>query len=797
MTRSHKPTTQSQTLSQRGPATFLTFPFSLLPSPATWYPAAGLTLLAVLLLPPAQTRAVPPKPAIHVLDLAPASALPPGQRYDLRHVAVCIQGLANRDAPRVFLKFHKWDGVWLDRLREPGGLCEGWPVKHVNGVEDLLAHFRKYVRGVILYDPDPATGVISTPLAATTAAGVEDAIALRKDPAPGSLYNRLVNDPAGPRLPVLIDLTGKFTGHGIIWGTDLPSTGSARCDAYVWARHNYLDAGKCDPTTLSYSLDLWALKVNANLDAQLSNLDYAVSRKGFCFELTPWGDEAPNDDPRQPVGTDRKTFMSILDSCNRQTRQERMIKFVGFVNWPFKYTRRTGGKHEDVATEWETARFLTAYNCYKEADAAAPSYISNASFYYGLLPAVRERRYVQNPPPTRDQLLAQGLIGPDGKVPPGNYVCIALGDYDQASWTLYLLGNERWNDPARGQATCNWAIDPNAVDRASVAMDYFYRHKSPRDFFFAWDSGAGYVNPTQLYGRRKPSGYPSGVRIWQEHCKHYYRLFDYSISGWLLNGSAGQLGVEDCRNYAPFSGDGIGTQDARQPGPLLVENIPVHERFPSDALPSPLIDSPTGVNFAWYRTILVSPRDLKALEARHAGTPHNHRILDVFTYYYLMRHHLDGKNEYRATWMGDTIPRIMTAGKRYAVTITVRNDGWDTWSEAAGYRIAATLIASGTAPANADYDAAGHHPLPQATTVPPGETATFSLALTAPAKPGSYDLYYDMVHEGVTWFRERHNIEWKTPILVAPDETRVDTDNDGMPDAEENVIGRLWWHPDG
>ncbi len=756
-----------------------------------------LILLAVSLVwlsPPVQ--AAPPRPAIHVLDLTNTSALPPEVRYDLRHAAVCIQGLANRQAPRVFLKFHRWDGVWLDRLREPGGLCEGWPVRNIRDLEDLLARFRTHVKGVVLYDPNPATGVISTSLAATTAAGVEGAIALRKDPAPNSLYNRLVNDPDGPRLPVLIDLTGKFTGRGTIWDTDIPSTGSARCDAYVWARHKYLDTGKCDPTTLSYSLDLWGLKVKANLDAQLSNLDYAVSRKGFCFELTPWGDEAPNDDPQQPVGTDRKTFMSILDSCNRQTGHRQMIKFVGFVNWPFKYTKRTGGKHEDVATEWETARFLTAYNCYKEADAAGPSYISNSSFYHGLLPAISGRRYTQNPPPTREDLIARGLIGTDGKIPPGNYVCIALGDYDQASWTLYLLGNERWNDPARGQAICNWGIDPNAVDRAGVAMDYFYRHKSAKDFFFAWDSGAGYVNPTQLHGRRDPSGYPSGVRIWQEHCRHYYRMFDYSISGWLLNGSAGQLGVEDCRIYAPFSGDGIGTQDARKPGPLLVDNVPIHERFHSDAFPSPLIDHPTGVHFAWYRTILISPKDLKAFEERHAKTPHNHRILDIFTYYYLMRHHLGGRNEYRATWLGDTIPRLMTAGRQYTVTVTVRNDGWDTWTDTAGYRLGTALVAAGAAIAHADYDARGRCRMPQSVTVAPGGTVTFSFTVTAPKETGSYELYYDMVREGVTWFREQNNIEWKMPILVTPDETRVDTDGDGMADLDEIAAGRLWWHPD-
>jgi hypothetical protein len=319
-------------------------------------------------------------------------------------------------------------------------------------------------------------------------------------------------------------------------------------------------------------------------------------------------------------------------------------------------------------------------------------------------------------------------------------------------------------------------------------MDYMYRHKSPKDFFMAWDSGAGYINPGQLYGDRSPSGYRSAVSVWQEHCRNYYRTLDYSISAWLLNGSQ-TLTTTDCSNQAPFSGDGIGVhQPANFGTPNLVNNVPVQAIDNGG-----IIDNPTGVNFAWYRSILSYPRDIKAQAHGYASSGHNHRFLDAYTFYYLMRYHLGGKNDYRATWISDTIPRIMAAGRTYHVTVTTRNDGWDTW-DASEYRLAHAIVAPGAVPAYEDYDINSRHYLP-VESVAPGDTVTFTFDITAPGTLGNYDLYYDMVRDGVTWFHEQNNIEWKMEIIVAANETDVDTDKDGVPDVTEEANGGLYWYP--
>lgn len=733
-------------------------------------------------------------PTIYHLDLQYTSSLPAGERYDARHVAVCLQGLANREAPRVFLTFHSTDSVWLTRLQESGGLCEGWGLQTLQDMEEYIARFSKYAAGVVLYDPDPNTGTISSSLVATTAAGAENAIAVRKDTSAGSMYNYLVNDPAGPRLPVLIDLTGKFTGSGTIWQTSTPSTGSAKCDAYIWAKEKYIDTGKCDPTVLMYTLDLWGLKVGADLRTQLSNLDYAVQKKGFCFELSPWGDEVATDDPSQPLGTDLDTFRKILNACNLQTGKSRMIKFCGFTNWDYKYTSNgsVGGSHGEVATEWETMRLLSAYNAYAEADAPSLSYISDSSFYSGLSPEIGIRNYVQNPAPTYADLQAKGYIDGSGNVADGNYILIGMGDYDQASWTLSALASGNFDDPNRGGVECSWGVDPNAIDRASVAIDYMYRHKTAKDFFMAWDSGAGYVHPTQLYGSRSPSGYSSAVGIWQDHCRKYYRMLDYSISGWLLNaGSGGSMSTTEIDNYKSFSGDGIGFHTDLSSSPSIQDNVP-YQQMNHDAT----ISYSSGVHFGWEREVLWSPTQLKQKVDASASNQH---FLNAYEYYYLMRYYKGGNNDYRATWMSDTIPRIMAAGQTYSVTVTVRNDGWDAWSEGNLYRLSPAILPAGSPVATAsDYDSTPPNRvlLPAGTTVNPGESVTFSFSLTAPSANGNYDVYYDMVRDGVAWFHDKHNIEGERTIIVATNETDIDTDGDGVPDVTEDQNGSLFWHPD-
>ncbi len=631
------------------------------------------------------------KPTLYYLDLRGCSQAAIDSRYDIRHSAVCVQGVVNRESPKVFLDFTDKDYFWMNILTQPGGLCEGWRRHTFDDVYEMIEYFADEIKGVVLYDPDPGSGVISTSLVATTVAGVEDAIAVRKDTSAGSMYNWLVNDSSGPGFPVLVDLTGKFTGSGTIWQSSTPSTGSARCDAYIWAKEKYLDTGLCNPEVLMYTLDLYGLRSDADLETQLSNLDYAVAERAFCFELCPWGDIYPSDDPGQPLGTDRETFKAILHSCNEQTGQMEMIKFCGFYN--FLYKDYDQGVHNGQ-TEVEFNSLKSEYNCYSEADAPAQTWVSNCSLYGRFKPAMEERRLVQDAPPSYQDLVDQGYIDAAGNVVPGNYAMIGLGDYDNVSWTHYWLAGDRYNDPAKANVSCNWGINPDIIDRDYVTLDYLYRHKTDNDFFAAWGSGAGIVHVDRLYGGRGPSNYPDALRIWREHNRNYYRMTDYSITACVWEEE--ELGYFDWLIYMPFSSDGLGST-YNTDHTYLLDTLPVN-RIRGDLgvgyTSSDLNMNGSGVNFGWYRSIIWYPSELEELQDYWSGSGNNHRFPDIYTYYYLLRYYLGGDNYYRATWIDDTLPRIMETGESYNVSVTVRNDGWDSWTDGDGYKLGTCIIDS-------------------------------------------------------------------------------------------------------
>ena len=83
---------------------------------------------------------------------------------------------------------------------------------------------KHFIDGVVVYD----SSIASTSNVASAVAGVENLVAVRYDPVPGSLYSRIVL--AGPKLKVKVRLinqdgTPLFTGKETIPGTKRISKG--------------------------------------------------------------------------------------------------------------------------------------------------------------------------------------------------------------------------------------------------------------------------------------------------------------------------------------------------------------------------------------------------------------------------------------------------------------------------------------------------------------------------------------------------------------------------------------------
>ena len=173
--------------------------------------------------------------------------------WDTMHTLAAIQGLANREAPRLYVICCDGFGVetdqyWLDWLRGEDGWLKGAELAPLTTPEEVVRTFRDYVKGLVVYDADvPATSCL-----ASTAAGCDDLLPVRFSRETNSMFALLTGKLGLPVRLWLVnpDGTSKFTGKGLIPDLGEPSSGSAKCDAYRWAIRQFIDSGKCDPRTI-------------------------------------------------------------------------------------------------------------------------------------------------------------------------------------------------------------------------------------------------------------------------------------------------------------------------------------------------------------------------------------------------------------------------------------------------------------------------------------------------------------------------------------------------------------------
>lgn len=558
--------------------------------------------------------------------------------WDETFLVAALQGLANRDSARLYVFFVAAQGLetdrfWLDLFSkeipangsEPArcGWLQGRERREIGSLDELLTVFADAFDGVVLYDES----VPSTANVAASVAGADRLLPIRFDASPGSLYSRLVVDPNGPRLPVvvrLIEADGSplFVGSGKIPGTDLDSSGSVKCDPYYWLVEKYLKTGKLNPAEGGYYLDAdWIRRpIGATQNHCLTNRDFGISRAAFFFDLSPWEDEAPNDEPNQPLGADFNAFNAILRAAYDANGGQKMIRVSGFTPWDSKYAvpGNPNGRHGAVQTEWRHAELLSNYNAYLDADALGLGAMANASFFQHF---PLDARYPQRKP-TVDDLRRRGYIDDNGYPADKTFVAIYSGDYDSSAW-VYQTAPIFWNDEARGSIPIDWAFNPNLADRFAPGFDYVRRTKSDLDFFVSGDSGAGYLNPTALLAPRRFSGFPDGLDVWVEHCRKHFERWDLSGIGFVIDGDARPSDRAVLERLAEFAPDGITTHYGRKMG---VVDGPNGVKTPWRPMNFDIADPDSGAKiilgdvrdnmgpqFNIYRVILWSPSRLKTL----------------------------------------------------------------------------------------------------------------------------------------------------------------------------------------
>lgn len=570
--------------------------------------------------------------------------------WDDIHTVATLQGIVNRDAPRLFIRYVERSGInvddyWWSKYRKPGKWLYGKDTVVYRDIVSLIKAYKQDINGVVVYDP----AIASTSNVASAVAGVENLIAVRYDTDPNSLYARIVLQ--GPKLDIKMRLVNEdgsslFTGQGIIPGTNRQSSGSLKNDPYLWFIEKYIKTDKCAGDFGAYYIDQkWCENPKAtNINHHtLTNHDFFISKKAFFFDLSPWGDEPATDDISQATGTDLATLKEFLTEAYRINKGEKMCYIGGFPSWAFKYTQHAGGIHGDVDTEWEFSKIIGAYNAFKDADAIDFGALANASFWthYPLKDKYPQRKVTVEDLKQRGYLDEEGKVDLKGK----NFYIFYVGDYDASSWVAQTTPII-WDDPDRGEVPMMWAISPVLENRVPMALEYHRESATPNDYFVAADNGAGYLMPGMLQEPREISGFKPGLDTWARHCKPYYNRWDLTITGFVIDGTAPGLTKEGLDCYASFSPDGIVPQKVpltllHGEMPVLRSDYDIIAKDPKEAAQHLLNRVQIRpVPFHWFRNILKTPTWYKEVVAEVKKLDPNLELLDAPTFFMLYKEYL-------------------------------------------------------------------------------------------------------------------------------------------------------------
>lgn len=445
--------------------------------------------------------------------------------HDIMRLAACLQGLINRDFQTnriaVYWNYDESDPFWLEYMQNSTTLLKGFQTVSITGLSALLITFKNQLcsAGMIAWDPAvPATANV-----ASTICGLDGYLPVKYETGRDSLYQRLVQ----LGVPQKQTLVGLFTGEGTIPGTQLISSGSAKCDAYLWAMEKYMF--RCSTRHLAYMPDGAGSVVGNPIHESaggktgktnsIPSHDYLVAQRCFWFDLTCYDKEAPCDDPAQPVGADAATLKKLLRR-RYDLAGGAIGEVIGFPPWWLKYTQ-VGDKGEigAVALEWLFVETVTAYNVYKQADAAQPCWMTNASLYMHCT----LKKAFHNSRPALKKVFDKNK----------KYYTFYVGDYDSSAWMKQHVF-AYFQDPARGTLPLMWAFNPNLSERFPLVFNYIYENKTDNDFFTAGE-GAGYITPSALI-QGPLRELPTALDKWVAHSQPYFKRFDMDITGFIING---------------------------------------------------------------------------------------------------------------------------------------------------------------------------------------------------------------------------------------------------------------------
>ena len=529
--------------------------------------------------------------------------------YDEALAAASLQGIINRKSPAVYVLSRK-NGrpqFWLDLLTKDGRWLQGRKQKRLADLDALVKLAGAELKGAVIWDPTVPASVN----VATTMAGIHDAVVLSPEVADRHL--------AHWRLPVLKDLRGLFTGA---------ETGSKKNDAYRWAIREYLAKGYCSSKRLCLFEDSFSTRARGDLGYVVTR-DWAMKNRAFVFDLSPWGDERPQDDSAQRPGVDLETYRMILTETLHHSAGKHMTELTGFFAFS-KYANMPDHKstHEPVPTEWETVWLMSPYNCYQNT---AASDCFNQSLHSQAPRQPLKQHRAAKPVPLEKKA----------------YLCVFMADYDSAT-PLYDYLPNHWHNAERGKIPLAWGINPNLLETYPDLIAYYYSTASPADTFTADASAAGYMNPNRIRREYLP--------LFVTHNQRFFREADMTIAPMVLDWDQPSPDVKDA--FRQFSPDGFATivldfhgTGGKLPEPQVWKGMPVLElisnegnfagtEHAADMVAGPIKDRGNKMpGFYIFRCVWVNPTNIAStlLTLRRKHPELNVEVLPPHTFFALFK----------------------------------------------------------------------------------------------------------------------------------------------------------------
>ena len=464
--------------------------------------------------------------------------------------ATALQGLANREAPRVFLqtgardwimslkskevthspavqeKYRGVDDIW----REYYAARHGLKFKDVASLDELVSKVGHGVKGTILYDEKNGGNMV----VAVTLAGVRDAVPVTD--------RVLAASPALSRLPVLEDIRGRF-----------PDALAAQ----RWAIENLLPSCSKDGV----------FSFTGGIDAVA--LDLAVSRRLFVYRLSHLFPECT------PTQKDRSAFESAPGGMNPPDAP--LVRTILSHLNPISPVWGWGGPREEI--------FLDAVS--RGSAFIMCAQVPNGSFHAGI-------------PKPQKPFRQRHLRPEDIVVQPKHYIAFMVNEGDTFKCAGSMMLNGSWLEPERGQLPINWGISPYLCEKMPGMMAYFYETMTTNDYFFDGPAGYGYVMPNSLPSNtlfRFAEKTREGNRVADtrfSECWYFYGLNPESLRlGWLA-----AMGIEGLTQWR-------GPQRVVFPpvGPVIIDSQHYYDKTSAEELAADLVAEAEKAPRPWFTVV--------------------------------------------------------------------------------------------------------------------------------------------------------------------------------------------------